>query len=296
MEIYGYMNQINNQEERNDKLDDHALENNAEYQEIIDDGSHINESNVSEELNKILPSSGFDFAFDKFQKTLDEAKEVLNMKLEDISKDRKEQTESLTIEAMMGDVKKSNMKRLKARLEAILFLSEKPRTTESLAQQCNTDTDLIIQALTSLVQDYEDRDGGIVIDCTHGYCMQIADEFEDLTDDILPIELRTAVLRTLSTIALKEPIMQSDLMQIRGGGIYEHVKELVDLGLVKKTKDGNSHVIHTTKFFSENFKLSQNGLELQTVLKKASPRDVEFVRPNTLIAGHVYEEEIRVEK
>lgn len=291
MEIYGYMNQVNNQEERNDKLDDHALENNAEYQEIIDDGSNINESNVSEELNKILPSSGFDFAFDKFQKTLDEAKEVLNMKLEDISKDRQEQTETISIESMMGDVKKSNMKRLKSRLEAILFLSEKPRTAESLAQQCSTDTDLIIQALTNLVQDYEDRDGGIVIDCTHGYCMQIADEFEDLTDDILPIELRTAVLRTLSTIALKEPIMQSDLMQIRGGGIYEHVKELVDLGLVKKTKDGNSHVIHTTKFFSENFKLSQNGLELQTVLKKASPRDVEFVRPNTLIAGHVYESE-----
>jgi len=289
MEIYGYMNQVNNQEERNDKLDDHALENNAEYQEIIDDGSNINETNVSEELNKILPSSGFDFAFDKFQKTLDEAKEVLNMKLEDISKDRQEQTETISIESMMGDVKKSNMKRLKSRLEAILFLSEKPRTAESLAQQCSTDTDLIIQALTNLVQDYEDRDGGIVIDCTHGYCMQIADEFEDLTDDILPIELRTAVLRTLSTIALKEPIMQSDLMQIRGGGIYEHVKELVDLGLVKKTKDGNSHVIHTTKFFSENFKLSQNGLELQTVLKKASPRDVEFVRPNTLIAGHVYE-------
>ena len=285
------MNQVNNQEERNDKLDDHALENNAEYQEIIDDGSNINESNVSEELNKILPSSGFDFAFDKFQKTLDEAKEVLNMKLEDISKDRQEQTETISIESMMGDVKKSNMKRLKSRLEAILFLSEKPRTAESLAQQCSTDTDLIIQALTNLVQDYEDRDGGIVIDCTHGYCMQIADEFEDLTDDILPIELRTAVLRTLSTIALKEPIMQSDLMQIRGGGIYEHVKELVDLGLVKKTKDGNSHVIHTTKFFSENFKLSQNGLELQTVLKKASPRDVEFVRPNTLIAGHVYESE-----
>ena len=97
------------------------------------------------------------------------------------------------------------------------------------------------------------------------------------------------MLRTLSTIALKEPMLQSDLMQIRGGGIYEHVKELVTLGLVKKSKEGNSHIIHTTKFFSENFKLSQNGLELQTVLKKASSRDVEFIRPNTLIAGHNYE-------
>jgi segregation and condensation protein B len=281
------MNQVNNQLEEQD----HNLENNAEYQEIIDDGSSINESNVSAELNKILPSSGFDFAFDKFQKTLDEAKLALNMKLDDISKDnnKEDPSENLSIESLLGEVKQNSMKRLEARVEAILFLSDKPRTAESIAQQCNIDADLIRQALSNLVQNYEDRDGGLVIDCTHGYCMQIADEFEDLTEDILPIELRTAVLRTLSTIALKEPILQSDLMQIRGGGIYEHVKELVSLGLVKKSKEGNSHVIHTTKFFSENFKLSQNGLELQTVLKKASPRDVEFVRPNTLVAGHDYD-------
>ena len=292
MEIYGYMNQINNQEEQNLKSDDQALENNAEYQEIIDDGSNINESNISEELKKILPSSGFDFAFDKFQKTLDLAKEALNMKLEDISSAKSEdaqEKESFTIEELLGEAKQSTLKKLQARIEAILFLSEKPRMAESIAQQCGTDADLVRQALSNLVQSYEDRDGGLVIDCTHGYCMQIADEFEDLTDDILPIALRTAVLRTLSTIALKEPMLQSDLMQIRGGGIYEHVKELVTLGLVKKSKEGNSHIIHTTKFFSENFKLSQNGLELQTVLKKASSRDVEFIRPNTLIAGHNYE-------
>lgn len=279
------MNQVNNH------MEDNSLENNKEYQEIIHDGSEINKDNVSEELNKILPSSGFDFAFDKFQKTLDQAKEALDMKLGDISKDPEETQpthEPLNIEKLLGEAKQNSMRRLEARVEAILFLSDKPRTADSIAQQCNLDSDLIKQALSNLVQNYEDRDAGLVIDCTHGYCMQIADEFEDLTEDILPIELRTAVLRTLSTIALKEPMLQSDLMQIRGGGIYEHVKELVALGLVKKSKEGNSHIIHTTKFFSENFKLSQNGLELQTVLKKASARDVEFVRPNTLIAGHEY--------
>jgi segregation and condensation protein B len=302
------MNQVNNELEKDVVEYKEALENQEaqssekEYKEIMEDGSNINQENVSEELNKILPSSGFDFAFDKFQKTLDEAKEALDMKLDNISKEETQeekkttQVESLSIEDLLGEAKQNSMKRLQARVEAILFLSEKPRTAESIAQQCNTDADLIRQALSNLVQDYEDRDGGVVIDCTHGYCMQIADEFEDLTEDILPIELRTAVLRTLSTIALKEPMLQKDLMQIRGGGIYEHVKELVSLGLVKKTKEGNSHIIHTTKFFSENFKLSQNGLELQTVLKKASPKDVEFVRPNTLIAGHEYEVEEDTEK
>lgn len=243
---------------------------------------------IDDKMSKLLPSSGFDFAFSKFQETLDTAKKALNIKIDDRQDST---TDFLSIEDLMGESKRNNEKKLRSRIEAILFLSDKPRTAESIAQQCEADTDLVKQALSQLVQDYEDRDGGIVIDCTHGYCMQIADEFEDLTEDILPIELRTAVLRTLSTIALKEPMLQSDLMQIRGGGIYEHVKELVELGLVKKSKEGNSHVLHTTKFFSENFKLSQNGLELQTILKKASPTDVEFVRPNTLIASQQEESE-----
>ena len=268
MENSGFMNQENNEINTEEKSSETFL--------------------VDDKMNKLLPSSGFDFAFSKFQETLNTAKKALNIKIDDLQDSK---TDFLSIEDLMGESKRNNEKKLRSRIEAILFLSDKPRTAESIAQQCEADTDLVKQALSQLVQDYEDRDGGIVIDCTHGYCMQIADEFEDLTEDILPIELRTAVLRTLSTIALKEPMLQSDLMQIRGGGIYEHVKELVELGLVKKSKEGNSHILHTTKFFSENFKLSQNGLELQTILKKASPTDVEFVRPNTLIASQQEESE-----
>lgn len=273
MENSGFMNQENNEINTEEKSSETFL--------------------IDDKMNKLLPSSGFDFAFSKFQETLDTAKKALNIKIDDLQDSK---TDFLSIEDLMGESKRNSEKQLRSRIEAILFLSDKPRTAESIAQQCEADTDLVKQALSQLVQDYEDRDGGVVIDCTHGYCMQIADEFEDLTEDILPIELRTAVLRTLSTIALKEPMLQSDLMQIRGGGIYEHVKELVELGLVKKSKEGNSHVLHTTKFFSENFKLSQNGLELQTILKKASPTDVEFVRPNTLIASQQEEsEEIKEE-
>ena len=70
---------------------------------------------LSEELKKILPSSGFDFAFDKFQKTLDLAKEALNMKLEDISSAKSEdaqEKESFTIEELLGEAKQSTLKKL----------------------------------------------------------------------------------------------------------------------------------------------------------------------------------------
>jgi segregation and condensation protein B len=217
-----------------------------------------------EEINKFIPSSGFDF--------------LIN---ETIGSNKPEQ-ESLQVKNIIDEAKKTKIKNLKSKIEAILFLSDKPRGAESIAQQAEADLDLVRQCLSQLVQEYEFRDGGIIIDTSDGYCMQINDQFEDLTENILPIELRTAVLRTLSTIALKEPMLQSDLVKIRGGGVYEHVKELIDMGLVKRTKEGHSHILHTSKYFTENFKLSQNGIELQTILRKAAPSEVEFVKPGII--------------
>ena len=249
---------------------------------MIEDQTMIDNENLYfttlSEVNKSIPSSGFDFSYEEDRV---ERKPLI---------DSDGQT-SLAVKSIIDDAKKENLRKLKGRVEAILFLSDKPRGADSLAKQANADIDMVRQVLAELVQDYDERHGGITIDCTNGYCMQIADQYEDLTEDILPIALRTAVLRTLSTIALKEPMLQKDLVTIRGGGVYEHVKELSDMGLVKKTKDGHQNVLHTTKFFTENFKLSQNGLELKNVLMKASPTDVEFVRPNTLVPGHEYEDD-----
>ncbi|MDA0772824.1 MAG: SMC-Scp complex subunit ScpB [Cyanobacteria bacterium] len=237
------------------------------------------DSSSKDMLSKILPSSGFDFGistgFDH----------IPSYEYTDINP----RANAFAVDTVINEAKSSRLRDLKAKLEAILFLSDKPRGVDSLAIQAEADPNLVRDALIQLVQEYEARDGGLVIDTTDGYCMQISDQFESLTENILPIELRTAVLRTLSTIALKEPMLQSDLVKIRGGGVYEHVKELAEMGLVKKTKEGHSNIIHTTKYFQENFKLSQNGIELQTMLKSTGPTQVEFVRPGSLLAN--YEEE-----
>lgn len=195
--------------------------------------------------------------------------------------DKQEQI-SLNIAELREESNKSNFKFIKNKIEAVLFLSEKPRSADSIAKEIGLEIDLVRQALSILVDEYEQRDGGIIIDCSDGYCMQIKDDYEDLTENILPIELRSALLRTLSTIALKEPLLQVDLIKIRGAGAYEHIKELIDMNLVKRSKNGHSHILHTTKFFAENFKLSLNGIELQKVLKKSIPGELEFVRPKNI--------------
>ncbi len=243
---------------------------------------NLNNSDLNKEeqdrLNKILPSNSFNFGI-----AADYAR--IPSSEEDSAEERsnKQRAARNELDEIINNAKRNKLHHLKSKIEAILFLSDKPRGVESIADQAEADVDLVRECLIQLVQEYENRGGGISIDTENGYCMQISDEFESLTENILPIEIRTAVLRTLSTIALKEPILQKDLVTIRGGGVYEHVKELIEMGLVKKSKDSNSHILHTSKFFQENFKLSQNGLGLQSVLKSASPSEVEFVRPSSLV-------------
>jgi segregation and condensation protein B len=155
---------------------------------------------------------------------------------------------------------------LKAKIEAVLFLSEKPLSAREIAIKVNADLDETRQALLQLIQEYELRDTGLEIDSHEGYSLFVKAEYEQLSGEILPVEMKTGCLRTLSAVALKEPIYQSDLVKIRGGGVYEHLKELEDMGLIKRTKEGSSNLVRTTKLFAEYFKLSDDGLELQKQL------------------------------
>jgi len=166
---------------------------------------------------------------------------------------------------------------LKNKVEAILFLTTEPISSKQIAERIGTDTNTVRSALSQLLSEYETRESALMIDSTKGYIMRVRDEYNDLSDEILNFELKTACLRTLSTVALKEPIYQKDLVELRGANVYEHLKELEKLNLIKRKKDGNSNLITTTSTFAEYFKLSNNGLELQHLLKN-SGQTVKFVR------------------
>lgn len=166
---------------------------------------------------------------------------------------------------------------LKAKVEAILFLTTEPLSSKEIAERVGTDTNLVRSAISQLLAEYENRDSALCIDTNKGYIMRVKDEYTDLSDEVLNFELKTACLRTLSTIALKEPVYQKDLVELRGGNVYEHLKELEKLNLIKRKKEGNSNIITTSTTFAEYFKLSNNGLELQHLLKN-NEQNVKFVR------------------
>lgn len=168
---------------------------------------------------------------------------------------------------------------LKSKIEAVLFTTAKALTVKEIAEILGTEIEPTEEALLELIMDYASRDGALEIDDEDGYILQVKTEHMDIVEKLCPVELKPAVLKTLTVIALKEPIRQSYLKDLRGSTAYEHIPELLEKGLISKTKDknGRSYNIRTTKKFNEYFKLKGDARALAKILEidKGVKDDVE---------------------
>ncbi len=157
---------------------------------------------------------------------------------------------------------------LKSKVEAILFLTDKPMRAQAIARIVNEDVQVVRQAILDLIHDYEERASGLEIADDNGYIIQVKDEYASIIDEFVPMEMPVSLIRTLSAIAIKQPVPQSEIIKIRGAGAYEHIKELMTRELVIKKEDGRSPTLSTTKKFQEYFRLSHDAKSLRTQLRK----------------------------
>ncbi|MDX2108523.1 MAG: SMC-Scp complex subunit ScpB [Candidatus Melainabacteria bacterium] len=157
---------------------------------------------------------------------------------------------------------------IKGKIEAVLYLTDKPLRAQAISQIINVDVDLTRQAILDLINDYEERKGGLEIADDNGYILQVRDEYSTIINEFAPLELPTALVRTLSAIAIKQPVMQSEIIKIRGAGAYDHIKELLERQLINKHDEGRSPTLTTTKEFQDYFRLTKDGKSLRTMLAK----------------------------
>jgi len=68
-----------------------------------------------------------------------------------------------------------------------------------------------------------------------------------------PKEIEAPLIRTLAIIAYKQPIKQSDLVEIRGNKSYDHVKELESRGLINAVRQSRTKLLTTTRGFADYF-------------------------------------------
>ena len=131
----------------------------------------------------------------------------------------------------------TKLEQLKSRIEAVLFITARAVSLDEIATILDEETENIEEAILELIMDYSSRGGALEIDDENGYILQVKEEHMDLVELLCPVDLKPGVLRTLSVIAIKQPIRQTDLKELRGSNAYDHVQELVEKGLIAKTKD-----------------------------------------------------------
>ena len=160
------------------------------------------------------------------------------------------------------------MEQLKARIEAVLFTTAKALTAKEIGEILEVEPDTAEEALLELIMDYSARDGALEIDDENGYILQVKEDYMDIVEKLCPVDLKPPVQKTLTIIALKQPIRQTALKELRGSTAYEHVQELLDKGFISKTKDknGRSFNLKTTAKFAEYFKLKGDTKTLAKML------------------------------
>ncbi len=87
------------------------------------------------------------------------------------------------------------------------------------------------------------------------YSLQLTKGLGELVQNLLPVDISGATLRTLATIALKKRILQSDLVELRGSGAYEHIKELMAMNFIerKRQREGRSFWLTLSEKFHQTF-------------------------------------------
>ena len=145
---------------------------------------------------------------------------------------------------------------LATRLEAILYLKGRPVSIGELVELSEQDRRSVEEALMALTAAYAQRESALeVVEQNGRYGLQLRPGLGDLVKDLLPVNLSTATLRTLATIALQKRILQADLVDLRGSGAYDHIKELLAQDFVERRRqsEGRSYWLTLTEKFHRTF-------------------------------------------
>ena len=142
-------------------------------------------------------------------------------------------------------------------IEAALYAADRPLTLEELRGILGTSSETYVRKLVGeLVADYGNRSGPLSLAETSKDTFALC-----LRDDYMPklkgvihrAKLSRGAMKTLATIAYKQPVQRARLADLRGSRVYEHVKQLEALGFIESKPFGRTRVLRTSRRFSGYF-------------------------------------------
>lgn len=147
-------------------------------------------------------------------------------------------------------------------VEAALFSAGKPLAAEEICQATGLKPEEVQAALKTLHDDYASRDTSLeVVKSGMKWAMAIRTQYAENAKHLAPAEIPRRVLKTLALIAFHQPIRQSELKDMVGSVVYEHVHELHDRGMIITRQDGITKILTTTDRFAEYFGIDASDRE-----------------------------------
>ena len=156
-------------------------------------------------------------------------------------------------------------------LEAALYVSGRPLDLKTLANVIGTRSKKKVRKLArTLVENYVNRDTALEILEVEGerFVMQLKTEYTGKVRKLSTKPLLSAgPLKTLSYIAFRQPISQTQVIEVRGNHSYGHLRQLEDMELISREGVGRKRVLRTTGFFADFFGLSHDLRTMKRQLK-----------------------------
>ena len=154
-------------------------------------------------------------------------------------------------------VKNENDDEATAKIESALYSAGRPLSIEDLIRASGTESrpktlallDSIMKKTKNAFKSIE-----IVILPDGNYVFQLKPEYSSSIRKYAskPI-LSKATQKTLSYIAFEQPVSSKQLVEIRGSGVYVHLKELRQLDFIENQNIGRMKIYSTTEKFQKYF-------------------------------------------
>ncbi len=171
----------------------------------------------------------------------------------------------------MSDSPEALPRELVAKVEAALYAAGRPLTVEEIAKAAGTSSERkaaamareVARSVNASMQAVE-----VVEYAGPKFAMQLKAKYIQTARRFATRPLLSrAALRTLSFIAFFQPITTSDLALRRGSTVYQHLKELEEVGFIAAERQGRARAYKTTSRFAEYFGLSTEVTTLKRQLE-----------------------------
>lgn len=149
--------------------------------------------------------------------------------------------------------------------EAILFLESDPITLKNLALKAELSEEVVSECLEGLKEKYEAQNSGVELGMiTGGYCLMPKKDYWEVLKEYYGSKrdgkLSKSAMETLAIIAYSQPITRAEIEKIRGVGVDNMIRLLIEKNLIKevgkKEVPGRPTLFGTTKEFLKLFRLN----------------------------------------